>query len=249
MSKVSAPDKTMKEFRISFGNNAIIGDLLPGNAPSRLLVLHGGGAATGRHTYLPLRNALFNSGITSCSFDFIGHGETGGDLIGTHLKERTDQARAVVSTGVMESNYAILAASMSGYTAIKLLETEPVNELVLIVPAAYSRDAYSIPFGPEFSKSIRYPRSWENSDAWEILQNFTGRLLVIAAEHDEVVPLEIAERFLISAPKSIERKLYIIPGSSHKVLDFLSGNNLEREIVVGLIRDFLFGGVTNDNDE
>ena len=222
-----------------FSDRLLASDVLPGGSLARLLLLHGAGLATNRCAFQQLRYKLESAGISSCAFDFIGHGETGGTLLGSNLDERTRQVLAVINAGKLTKQYAVLAASMSGYTAVKLLMHQDIRRLILIVPAAYAREAYAVPFGNQFSEIIRQPRSWEYSDAWEILNAFTGRLLLIAAERDEVVPLEVIERFFTSASRAAERKLYVIPRSSHKILHFLAMNPKEYEDVVETIRIFL----------
>jgi pimeloyl-ACP methyl ester carboxylesterase len=82
----------------------------------------------------------------------------------------------------------------------------------------YEPAAYALPFGPRFSEIIRRHRSWAGSDAWAILAGFTGNLLIIAAEHDAVIPLEIPERLLQSAQKARSRQLRIIAGTDHQHL-------------------------------
>ena len=88
---------------------------------------------------------------------------------------------------------------MSGYTAIKLTEAFKVDNLILFVPAVYTARAYRLPFGPEFSAAIRVPGSWNDSDAFDILSGFRGNLLIVAAESDRVIPVEVIEQLHASA--------------------------------------------------
>jgi hypothetical protein len=125
---------------------------------------------------------------------------------------------------------------MGAYNAIKLLETRKLEALVLVVPGVYTPAAYELPFGAGFTAAIRQERSWDNTDAWDILAEFSGRLLVIAAEHDTVIPSEIPERLLQSARKSSWRKLHIVPGAQHeRLFPLLSGRPQEFEQVMALI--------------
>ena len=107
---------------------------------------------------------------------------------------------------------------MGAYNAIRLLERRPVEALVLVVPGVYTPSAYEVPFGAQFTTLIRKERSWDNTDAWEILGEFTGRLLVIAAEHDSVIPAEIPERLVRAASKSAWRRLHVVRGAEHNRL-------------------------------
>ena len=116
---------------------------------------------------------------------------------------------------------------MGAYTAIKLLECYQIVNLVLIVPAMYDSKAYQVAFNKGFTEIIRRPQSWDHSDAWQILSEYKGRLLIIAAENDEVIPLGVIKRIYDSAVKAEKRTLFTAPQASHAVLTDLRSNNPE----------------------
>jgi uncharacterized protein len=177
------------------------------------VVLHGAGKSS-RTRFTRLRRALNERGIPTAAFDYVGHGETGGELIGSSLHDRTEQAAAVIRKAA-EEPLTLIGASMSGHTAIKLTEMFRVNHLILLVPAVYAARAYRIPFGPDFSAAIRLPGSWKESDAWEILAGFRGNLMLIAAEDDPVIPKEVIQRIFEAVKKAQSRYLHVVPGSHH----------------------------------
>ena len=215
---------------------------LPPAAPfSEALILHGAGASD-RTRFLELRRELAREGVASAAFDMVGHGQTGGELLGQSLEMRTGQARAVVQGLNLPQPLALLGASMGAHTAIQLLRHFNVRSLVLLVPAVYDRRARDLPFGPRFTKAIRRPGSWRGSDDWDLLANYTGRLLVVAGEKDEVIPREIVEQLGGSAPKAREAKLYMAPGASHYLFtDLRQSDPAAFREAFGLIRDFLAG--------
>ena len=138
--------------------------------------------------------------------------------IGVIGEEIGDVYGGMVVSGIeacLQEPLTLIGASMSGYTAVKLTRLHEVKNLVLIVPAMYTPEAYEVPFNGGFSEIIRSHRSWERSDAWEILRGFTGKLLVVAAEHDTVIPREVVQRTFESAAQAQFRDLYIVPGASH----------------------------------
>ena len=198
-------------FEIPFGPALLRGDRYA--AQCRTFVLHGAGKSS-RERFGRLRRGLNDNGIPSASFDFIGHGETGGSLLGSTLHERTDQAAAVIRHTGREP-LTLIGASMSGYTAVRLTEVFAVDNMVLLVPAVYTARAYDLPFGPAFSAAIRTPGSWQESDALAILSRFEGNMLIVAAESDGVIPREIPERLFAAATKANTRHLHIVPGSGH----------------------------------
>jgi hypothetical protein len=130
------------------------------------------------------------------------------------LHARTDQAATVIRYACREP-LTLIAASMSGYTAIKLLEAFAVDNLILLVPAVYTHRAYDIPFGNAFSDVIRVPGSWRDSDAFRILSAFRGNLLIIAAESDHVIPRDVIDGLYAAADNARARHLHVVPGSRH----------------------------------
>lgn len=214
-------------FELPFGDHVLRGDSYAMGCET--VVLHGAGASS-RTRFTRLQQALDARGMPSASFDFIGHGDTGGTLAGSSLHSRTDQAAAVIRQ-VCREPLTLVAASMSGYTAIKLTERFSVSNLILLVPAVYATCAYDLPFGPAFSAAIRKTASWRDSDAFSILSGFKGNLLVIAAESDRVIPSEVVEKIHACATNAALRGLHVVPGSGHLSLfpreqDFLASLDL-----------------------
>jgi len=210
--------------KIGFENQTLVGDVIArGNSP-RVLVLHGAGSSN-RGRFQLLREELFAEGISSAAFDFVGHGDTGGDLQSSSLSSRTRQACRVVEALNMPQPFAVIGASMSAYTAVKLLEHFQIKSLILLVPAMYNARAYTTSFNRGFSDIIRQPQSWVQSDAWRLLADFRGRLLIVAAENDQIIPRDVINRIYDSAVNAAERKLYIAPKASHFVFTDLRENN------------------------
>lgn len=201
-------------FAIPFGPALLRGDHYPGDC--RAIVLHGAGQSS-RERFLRLRRSLHDRGLPTVGFDFIGHGETGGSLLGSTLHERTEQAAAVIRHTCREP-LTLIAASMGGYTAIRLLEAFAVEHLILLVPAVYTPRVYDLPFGPAFSAAIRRPGSWRDSDAFRILSGYRGNLLIIAAESDDVIPREVTDSIYAAATHAGNRRLHVVSGSRHLAL-------------------------------
>jgi pimeloyl-ACP methyl ester carboxylesterase len=217
----------MRGFHIPFEGHTLVGDVLTGEAPPRLLVLHGAGQAC-RERFHEIREFFLARGIGSVAFDCIGHGDTGGDLKSSSLKSRTEQARAIVEAVGPSRPFSVLGASMGGYTAVTLLRHYAIGNLLLTVPAMYTAEAYPVPFNGGFTEIIRQPESWQASDAWGLLSRFTGRLLLVAGEHDAVIPSGVIRRIYESAANAKERTLYVAPGASHTVLTDLRAKDPAR---------------------
>jgi pimeloyl-ACP methyl ester carboxylesterase len=217
----------IRGFHIPFDSRTLVGDVLTGDAPPRLLVLHGAGQAC-RERFYDIRAHFLTHGVGSVAFDCIGHGDTGGDLKSSSLKSRTEQARAVVEAVGLPRPFSVLGASMGGYTAVTLLRHYAIANLLLVVPAMYTAEAYPVPFNGGFTEIIRRPESWQASDAWALLSRFTGRLLLVAAENDAVIPPAVVRKIHGSAVSAAERTLYVAPGVSHMVLTDLRAKDPAR---------------------
>ncbi|MBC2736389.1 MAG: alpha/beta hydrolase [Desulfobacteraceae bacterium] len=224
---------TLQSFALPFENHSLRGDAY--GERCNTIILHGAGKSS-RTRFSRLREGLNANGIPTVSFDFIGHGETGGALVGSSLQERTAQAAAVIRHTCCEP-LTLIGASMGAYTAIKLAETFSVANLILLVPAIYTPQAYETPFGPPFSAVIRVPDSWQDSDAFRILEGFKGNLLVIAAEVDAVIPMAVIQKIHAAARQAETNRLHIVPESRHLSLfptqkDF----QLALDMMVGVCR-------------
>jgi len=222
-----------------FESHTLIGDILsPGNSP-QVLVLHGAGNSN-RGRFRTLREELFAKGISSAAFDFVGHGDTGGDLKSSSLSSRTRQTCRVVDSLNLQQPFSVIGASMSAYTSVKLLEHFQIKSLILLVPAMYTSQAYTTPFNRGFSDIIRQPQSWVQSDAWRLLADYTGRLLIVAGENDQIIPRDVINRIYDSAVNAVERKLYIAPNASHFVFTDLRSNDPDEfNYVLGQICNML----------
>jgi pimeloyl-ACP methyl ester carboxylesterase len=204
----------LQSFELPFDRYFLKGDRHTN--PCHTLVLHGAGLSS-RLRFSKMRAGLGDKGLPSAGFDFIGHGDTGGEITETSLYGRTEQAKAVIRQTCREP-LNLIGASMSAYTAIRLTEIFSVENLVLLVPAVYTPRAYHLPFGPAFSAAIRVPGSWKDSDAFTILGHFKGNLLIIAAENDHIIPDEVIKMLHESAKYAKTNQIYKVPDSEHQKL-------------------------------
>ncbi|QMI05272.1 alpha/beta hydrolase [Citrobacter sp. RHB25-C09] len=201
-------------FQVPFQNKMISAESTFGNN-GHVLMLHGGGKD--RTVFNKYRALLDASGIGTTTFDFIGHGETGGELHESSLFSRTLQAEAVLASQEIAIT-GCMGVSMGAYNALQLTRTVRFQSLILMVPGVYSMPAYKVKFGPDFSAIIRKDRNWEQTDAWDIAAEFTGDILIIAAENDSVIPAEIPEKLFFSASRCRQKKLMLIPGADHNTV-------------------------------
>ena len=211
----NAPD--ILPFEIAYENWTLKGDRHGPASDPDVLFIHGAGSSE-RGRFAGLRQHLQARGVGSVAFDCIGHGASGGAMAQSSLASRTRQAAAVLDSQCLAPPLALVGVSMGAHNALKLAQSRPIGALILIVPGIFTPEAYDVPFGPDFSDIIRRERSWAASDAWSILEEFTGNLLVIAAENDAVIPAEIPQRLVQSANKARSRRLLVVQGATHQHL-------------------------------
>lgn len=235
-----APD--ILHFEISYENWIVKGDRHgPASGPD-VLFIHGAGSSD-RSRFAGLRRDLQARGVGSVAFDCIGHGASGGTMAQSSLASRTRQAAAVIDSQRLAPPLAIIGFSMGAHNALKLAQSRPVAALILVVPGIFTPEAYDVPFGPDFSDIIRRERSWAASDAWSILEEFTGNLLVIAAENDAVIPAEIPQRLVQSAHKARSRQLLVVQGATHQHLfGLLRERPAELDAAMDMIMACIQGG-------
>ena len=117
----------VKPFFIEFSDTYIHGDNWfesgKEDEPPLTLFLHGSAPRENRKEFDLLRQLLVDyHGLSSCAFDFVGHGSTGGEWPGTSLQQRVAQAQDVIDATFDCQPFNIVAIGNSSYAALQLLE-------------------------------------------------------------------------------------------------------------------------------
>jgi fermentation-respiration switch protein FrsA (DUF1100 family) len=81
---------------------------------------------------------------------------------------------------------------------------------------------------------------WADSDAWSILESFHGRLLLVVAGRDDVIPEDVIRRIYTSAVNASAHESYIVPRSPHLLIHYLSQERREFERVIELVQNTLY---------
>lgn len=203
-------------FALPFEDRMLHGDHWIGR-PGQLqaLLLHGGGTSSSAGL-APLREHLQAQGIGSLAFDFVGHGRSGGALLGSSLASRLAQVDAVLRAHELDpARTGVIGFSMGGHIAALSAARHRFAACGLVIPAAYTARAAALPFGPAFSAALREPGSWRDSDAFVAIAGYRGRLQVVSAERDAVVPAEIPARYAREALAAAASHHHVISGAGH----------------------------------
>lgn len=192
------------------------------NTAPRVLLLHGAGKAT-KERALPLAIRLAEDhGIPSFGFDFSGHGASTGSMETSSLKKRVEEANAAIEYAEITEPLSLCGFSMGGHIALELLKKKSVRALLLFYPGLYTPDALDVPFGdPAFHSIIRRDRSWASTEGFETIKQFTGNLLIVIGEKDEVIPPEIPQTLMENSTRAANKRLIVVPQAPHGMLPAL----------------------------
>ena len=215
----------------------------PEHARAGALILHGGGTSASKGL-APLRDMLFAQGIASTAFDFIGHGRSDGTLIGSSLAERSAAIDAVIAARRLQpGTLAVIGFSMGGHLATLAAQRHGFAALGLVIAAAYSAGAAKLKFGPDFAAAIRQPLSWQDSDAFAAVAEYRGRLQIISAGADAVVPAEIQQRYFEAGQQCASRHHEIIADSPHQLDAHFAQAPQDRTRAYDLLTELAIGAI------
>lgn len=190
------------------------------------LLLHGGGDRSSADIF-PLRVDLAERGIGTLALDHRGHGLTGGSPEESSLALRVEEARAAIDAIRPRQLLGAVSMSMGGYVAVRLSQVVSLNALVMIAPAMYDGKAFTAPFGPAFSHIIRRHESWRDSDAFAILKEFAGWILIVVGEQDRTIPAGVIEA-CVDAITPSHFALISLLGVDHFVMSRLRAGPADR---------------------
>lgn len=220
-----------KDFSVCVNDEIIAATILSKNSNSslpRFIFLHGAGAGNKEKVH-NIAFPIINLGINILTLDFSGHGESTGDLKKSSLQKRVNEAKTVINTFASKEPLVICGFSMGGYVAIKLLDLYKIDTIVLFCPALYDKKAYSVSFDNGFTEIIRATESWRKTDAITSLEKFTGNLLIVIGESDEIIPSGVIELIVRHTPNAKKKEVYIIPNCPHRINTWIEGKKIELE--------------------
>lgn len=218
---MTAPSTVVRTpFNVAHGAHSLHGGTWGRTADTvpRLLSLHGGGVATDHRRVDYLLQPLAAQGFAAAAFDCVGHGATGGSLLGSSLASRLAQASAVaehLGFGGTHRPLALVGTSMGGHTACQLLDSLQPRALVLFCPAAYTAAAEHQPFGPAFQQTLRTTTNFADALAWAALRRFRGRLLLVWGTEDAVIPPAVVQGYSDAARSARSVDVVRLSGVGH----------------------------------
>lgn len=220
---------------------------MPRKSNDWVVFLFGGSRTRGKERFTEWQKTLAQENINSVSFDYSGTGKSTGNFFASSLANRINETAAIIrwlkKNFGSKIQFTVCGGSMGAYIALGVCRIFPksIKNLILFCPAAYAKESHSVCFGPEFTACIRKPNSWKNSLSFEGIQQFTGRVLLLVPEKDEVIPARIPPEYLRRARSASEIKYITIPAATHNLLDIKTTNSQIRRLVYKSSKEFFKG--------
>lgn len=205
----------------------------------KCISIHGAGKSIKENLLKVIAQPLLESGFNILGIDFSGHGNSTGELQTGSLKKRVNECISAINESMQQNDIVVCGESMGGYIAIKMLEFYKVNTLILFCPAVYDGKAYDIQFNKGFTEIIRQHESWRNTDVISLLTNFTGNLLIIMGDKDEVIPPGVVELINKHTPNVKRKEIYNIANCPHKIDLWLLENPIELRKLQNKIQEYI----------
>jgi dipeptidyl aminopeptidase/acylaminoacyl peptidase len=220
----------MKKVLITVQKNQNISGLLI--APKKLknnpaiLFIHGW--ASSKKNYIDRSMPLVEKGWVSLVFDLRGHGESFGKLEDFSRKDHLEDVIAAFDylaslPFVDKDKIAVCGSSYGGYLATLLSSNRKFKYLCLRAPALYSDDDFDVPTAAIVKNETtqvfrRTDLSINQSETLKSLSKFSGEVLLIEAEKDQIIPKATINNFLKAL--NPERTTHtIIKGANHQLSD------------------------------
>lgn len=188
----------------------------PLNPVVSVLSLHGAGDAIRQRVFY-LAEAMLSLRAETFAFDFSGHGESTGTLRQSSLKRRVTQAQAALDTVQFSTPTILMGNSMGGYVAAALGASIKPAGLLLLCPALYDDAAFDVPFDERFSSILRTANSFERSSLPQRLKSFTGDVLLLIGENDDVIPPRVMQIYESSFDSARSFVSHQIPEAPHRL--------------------------------
>jgi len=234
------PKGKIKKIRARVGKEDLSIAIIANNSVQKpnFVYLHGAGGSTKERAF-----ALFEFILKSTSgilaFDFSGHGESSGTLTHSSLKKRVMEAKKIIDKYADKESLVICGSSMGAYIAAKMLEYFDVKSLILFCPAMYDKKSFNLRFDKGFTKAIRKPGSWKQSDGFSLIKKFSGNLFVCIGEKDEVIPKEAITLLSENSKKTKKKEIIVIPRCPHTIHKFLDSHVAIQKKVAKKIRTMI----------
>jgi uncharacterized protein len=186
-----------------------------GAAPAGVVVLHG--ADSRKENHYDFARACADGGLAALAFDARGHGQSPGPYDGRALDDVATMAELLRERAGVE-RVGLRGSSMGGYLALAAAQASRAAAVVAICPASavglsVGIRSHRFAFDVDRDSVVAMLRDHDETDAARALDAAGVPLLLLHAEGDEVVPVELSRALHAAAPAS---KLVVVGGGHHR---------------------------------
>src|SRR4051812_16606343 len=186
-----------------------------GAATAGVVILHG--ADSRKESHFDFARACADGGLAALAFDARGHGESPGPLDGRAVDDVARMADVLRGRAGID-RVGLRGSSMGGYLALVAAQAARAAAVVAICPAsavglAVGVRAGRFGFAADRDAVVALLGDHDETDAARALDAAGVALLLLHAEGDEVVPVELSHALHAAAPSS---KLVVVPGGHHR---------------------------------
>jgi pimeloyl-ACP methyl ester carboxylesterase len=184
-------------------------------AAAGVVVLHG--ADSRKESHFDFCRACAGGGLAALAFDARGHGESRGALDGRAIDDIARMAGLLRERAGVEA-IGLRGSSMGGYLALVAAAPARAAAVVAICPASAVGLSVGIrgerfAFAADRDAVVTVLGNHDETVAARALDAAGVPLLLLHAEGDEVVPVELSRALHAAAPTS---KLIVTPGGHHR---------------------------------
>lgn len=185
------------------------------------------GMTSSEKRYIPYAQALAKEGIAGLALSLRAHGDSEGEFDKLTVRDMVIDGLTAYDFLVSQPNIdperiGICGTSVGAVIASLVAKDRRVKSIVLRVPATYSEAMMEKTFAQMMEGEERVFHNLEevdNTPAIQAISDYTGSLLVVSSELDDVIPKKIPETYYTLAKKAKQRQIIEMKGATHGLED------------------------------
>jgi esterase/lipase len=233
----------MTKITFTSDNYRLAGNLFVTNKPKKLafLLIQGW---TGHQNILAAQ-ALTKLGYTTMTYDMRGNRESEGNLAEFTRADFINDAMVAfdylnqqVGPG---TKIGVIGSSFGSYTAVLLSAKRDVYCLSLRVPASYPDEGFDEPqlaqsANDELTEWRMQKLDYTQNHAFKALHNFSGKVQIIEAEKDDLVPAQAPQNYAEAVSDKSNLTYEVVPAAPHRLANEQLHEDYERRLIAWVKR-------------
>jgi dienelactone hydrolase len=242
-------DVRLESLELQVEQDRICGTVLsPASALPGVLFVHGWGGSQGQD--LVRAREAAGLGCVCLTFDLRGHERTAMQWENVSRAQNLEDLLAaydwlVAQPSVDRASIAVSGISYGGYLSALLTLRRPVRWLALRSPALYKDEGWTLAkrqlhMDPDLPAYRRRHVDWQENEALRACADFRGDVLLVQAEHDDVVPHTVMNSYAAAFvhARSLTRRQ--VDGSDH-AFDAPAAQKAYNAILCQWLREMIMG--------